>query len=267
MFTPFLISAHNPGPMTGGGNNTYLLSGSGVATLIDAGVGDRRHLDELRGERRQRAAWLERVVATHGHRDHVEGASALASAHPHAVFEKYPWPEEDGKYDVTWRRLDDGDVVRAGDASLTVVYTPGHSPDHISLWHRDSQSIFTGDLVVLGSSVMIHTSRGGSLAQYLRSLERLLTLSPQRLLPAHGPIIDDPRAVLTGYIEHRLSRERQVLEALRAGRRRVQTIAEYIYDGLTPALMPAARENVRAHLEKLEADGVAVGAADEWTLT
>jgi glyoxylase-like metal-dependent hydrolase (beta-lactamase superfamily II) len=266
MFTPLLISAHNPGPMTGSGNNTYLLSGKGAATLIDAGVGDRRHLDELNDALRQNGARLERVLATHGHRDHVEGARSIAAAHPGAAFEKHPWPDEDAKYDVVWQRLADGDVVRAGDASLTVIHTPGHSPDHLAFWHVKTNSIFTGDLVVLGSSVMIHTSRGGSLAEYLRSLERLLALAPERLLPAHGPIIEDPRTVLNAYLEHRLFRERQVLGALRAGRRSVQAIAEYIYDGLAPALMPAARENVRAHLQKLAADGVAVETADEWTL-
>ena len=48
-------------------------------------------------------------------------------------------------------------------------------------------------------------------------------------------------------------RERQVLAALGAGYATVETIAESIYDGLAAALIPAARENVRAHLEKLEA--------------
>jgi hypothetical protein len=46
----------------------------------------------------------------------------------------------------------------------------------------------------------------------------------------------------------------------------VEAIAGSIYDGLDPALMPAARENVRAHLDKLEADGVAVAEAGRWRL-
>ena len=48
VLTPILLDAHNPGPMTGRGNNTYLLLGSGAeAVLIDAGVGDPRHLADL----------------------------------------------------------------------------------------------------------------------------------------------------------------------------------------------------------------------------
>jgi len=61
-------------------------------------------------------------------------------------------------------------------------------------------------------------------------------------------------------------REGQVLDALRAGHASVQAIAESIYDGLDAALLPAAQENVRAHLEKLKAEGVVVDEAGRWEL-
>src|SRR4029077_12926899 len=77
-------------------------------------------------------------------------------------------------------------------------------------------------------------------------------------------IIDDPRTVLAGYLEHRRQRERQVFAALEAGHATVQAIAESIYDGLAPALMPAAQENVRAHLEKLKRDGRATDDNGRW---
>jgi ribonuclease/clavin/mitogillin len=105
--------------------------------------------------------------------------------------------------------------------------------------------------------VIITWSRGGNVGDYLSSLERLIALRPLTLFPAHGPVIDDPLAVLSSHLEHRRVRERQVTEAMRQGHCTVPAIAESIYDGLAPALMPAARENVRAHLEKLKADGLA----------
>jgi glyoxylase-like metal-dependent hydrolase (beta-lactamase superfamily II) len=265
MFEPLLLSAHNPSPMTGGGNNTYLLAdGGGSAALIDAGVGEPAHLQAVAAALAGKRARLEVVLVTHGHPDHAGGAPALAAEYPGATFAKQPWPDEDPRYPVAWRTLADGDLVAAGGESLMVLHTPGHSPDHLAFWHQPTRTLFTGDLVVRGSSVMIHASRGGNLAQYLASLERLLALEPARLLPAHGPAIDDPRAVISGYISHRLFRERQVESALRAGRTTVEAIAESIYDGLAPALMPAARENVRAHLEKLKAEGRASDAGGAW---
>ena len=266
MFDPILLNAHNPGPMTGAGNNTYLLAGGGSATLIDAGVGDAGHLADLSAALDARRARLDLVLVTHGHRDHAGGAPALARSHPSVAFAKLPWPEEDAQYDVAWRRLADDEIVSAGGEPLTALHTPGHSPDHLAFWHVASRTVFTGDLVVSGSSVMIHWSRGGDLAQYLASLARVQRLGPARLLAAHGPAIEDPQKVLSTYIQHRLEREQQVLTALAAGHSTVQAIAESIYDGLAPALLPAARENVRAHLEKLRTEGRATHVNDRWAL-
>ena len=263
---PILLAAHNPSLMTGTGNNTYLIVNRGTAALVDAGVGELRHLDDLASALIAHDAHLDAVLVTHGHADHAAGAASIAAAHSTAAFLKLPWPEEDARYGVAWRALRDGDVVPAGGDTLTALHTPGHSPDHVAFWHEPTRTIFSGDLVVLGGSVMIHWSRGGDLSQYLASLERLLALDPRRLLPAHGRAIDDPRAVLEGYLAHRRRREQQVIAALRAGHTTVEAIAESIYDGLAPALLPAARENVRAHLDKLRTDGLAAHADGRWIL-
>jgi glyoxylase-like metal-dependent hydrolase (beta-lactamase superfamily II) len=252
--------------MTGPGNNTYLLAGGGSAALIDAGVGEPQHLADIDAALTAQRARLDRVLVTHGHRDHAGGALAIAGAHPDAIFQKQPWPAQDAHDGIHWQTLSDLDHVDAGGETLIVLHTPGHSPDHLAFWHQPSRTIFSGDLVVFGSSVMIHWSGGGDLSQYLASLERLLLLEPRTLLPAHGRAIGDPRALLTSYLQHRREREKQVIAALRANHATVQAIADSIYHGLGPALMSAARENVRAHLEKLKADGVARDEAGQWKL-
>ena len=48
MFDPILVEAHNPSPMTGLGNHTYVIAGSGGrAALVDAGVGHPQHLRDI----------------------------------------------------------------------------------------------------------------------------------------------------------------------------------------------------------------------------
>lgn len=262
---PILLPAYNPGLMTGQGNNTYLLATpAGGATLIDAGVGQGRHLVDIDERLSAGRARLEQVLVTHGHPDHAAGAPALATAHPNARFYKYSWPDADMTYPVQWRGVTDGDRLAVGSDSLIALHTPGHAPDHVVFWHEDSGTMFTGDLVVQGGTVMIHASRGGDLGQYLESLERIRALKPRRLLPAHGPVVTDPERVLTAYLQHRRDREAQVLAALAAGLDTVESIAESIYDGLAPALMPAARETTRAHLEKLKKERRAFEEDARW---
>jgi glyoxylase-like metal-dependent hydrolase (beta-lactamase superfamily II) len=261
----FVLDAANPGPMTGAGNHTYLLASSGHAVLVDAGVGHPDHLDALRQALDVSEAALQTVAITHGHPDHAAGAPALAEAHPAAVFARgnsggrladERRADERREYGIRWQPLNDGDRIECGAASLAVVGTPGHSPDHLAFWHEPTRALFTGDLLIAGGSVVIDTNRGGDMKEYLQSLERVLGLEPERLFPAHGPRVDDPARIVRESIEHRRMRERQVIAAVEAGHRTVEAIAESIYHGLDPRLTAAARENVRAHLMKLAGERV-----------
>jgi len=228
--------------------------------LIDAGVGNASHLDAIA----KAAPNLAHVIVTHAHSDHVSGAPAIHERWPSAVFSKHPWPIRDPK--LPWRRLDDGDVVMTDEGDLHVMLTPGHAPDHLTFWHVDSRTLFVGDMLVQGSTVVIPASHGGSLAEYLRSLERMAQLNPARALPAHGPVIDDPLALIQRYVDHRAQREGQVLDALTAGRSSVESIAEMIYPSLQDALIPMARESVLAHLQKLRTENRVVFDESKWSV-
>ena len=153
---------------------------------------------------------------------------------------------------MPWQAIAPGDRVPTGQGDLEAIHTPGHSPDHLAFWHEASRTAFVGDLLVAGTTVFIPASDGGSLADYLRSLQRLLDLKPQRAWPAHGPAIDDPAALIRHYLDHRAEREQQVLAALVAGSSTVEQITTAIYPRLANALAPMARESVLAHLRKLE---------------
>jgi len=113
---------------------------------------------------------------------------------------------------------------------------------------------------------VIPPSHGGDVAAYLASLERIIQLEPQTMLPAHGPVIERPMELLRGYIDHRALRERQVVAALRSGLTSPDEMVARIYPTLTAALVPMARESVLAHLMKLEREGRATHDGERWRL-
>ena len=247
--------------MTGAGNWTWLIPGR-VPTLIDAGTGQEQHLSAL--EQALGGATLAQVLVTHAHTDHASGAPAIASRMPGGRFRKMIWPERDAKWPVPYEALADGQDIEAGDTTLVTVHTPGHAPDHLSFWHAGTHTLFSGDLAVKGTTVWIPAHLQGDLAAYLASLERVLSLEPERLLPAHGPVIDEPEHVIRGYIQHRLEREQQILDALERGDSTPDEIVARVYRGIKAGLLPMAREGVIAHLVKLEREQRIQRVGDHW---
>jgi len=256
-----ILTAFNPSPRTGAGNHTYLFTGP-EPLLVDAGVGDPRHLEAIAAA--LGSTPLAQVVVTHNHADHASGVDALAARWPSAVFLKKPWPGRDDRHGVRWRPLEDGDLVRAGDVELTAVWTPGHAPDHLCLYDVARGELYGGDLLVRGGTVVIPASAGGSLAQYLASLERVRALAPVRVHPAHGPAIEDPAALIDEYVAHRELRESQVAAALASGDTTPAAITARVYPALDPALLDFAEDSVLAHLIKLEEEGRAWRGPNGW---
>lgn len=244
---PILLPAGNPSPMTGAGNNTWLLAGREPA-LIDAGVGLAPHVDAIAAA--LDGQLLARVLVTHGHADHSSGIDALRSRWP--LLEAWKWPRagESG-----WRALVDDQPLRAGDTELIVIHTPGHAADHVCFWDSASRALYAGDMLAIGTTVMIPAGRGGNLKHYLASLDRMAALDPRVVYPGHGPVIDRPLDLIREYIAHRAMREQQILACLRDDVRDVDAIVSRIYGELVDPVRRAARETVAAHLEKLREDG------------
>ena len=106
--------------------------------------------------------------------------------------------------------------------------------------------------MIQDTTVFIPGGADGDVAAYIRSLDRVLALAPGRILPAHGPVIEDPEALLRSYVRHRRQRELQIIDAIRRGIDNPDDIVARVYKGLDDALRARARETVIAHLRKLQ---------------
>jgi glyoxylase-like metal-dependent hydrolase (beta-lactamase superfamily II) len=228
------LRADNPGPLTLSGTNTWIV-GSDPAYVVDPGPASEEHLKRLLAALEARGG-LGGIALTHDHGDHAEGIEALRERCPAA-----PLAAGRGEVDV---RLVEG--TRFG--PFEALSTPGHATDHFALIY--DRVCFTGDAVLGEGSVFIAPDPG-ALAGYLDGLERLRERDFDVLCPGHGPPISEPRAKLEQYIEHRLQRERLLLEALAAGRRSTPELLDAAWSDVPAELRPVAAVSLRAHLDKL----------------
>ncbi len=232
--------------MTLGGTCTYLL-GSESVTIVDPGPAGRRQIDLL--ERGVAGRPVAGILLTHAHVDHSGAAQAAAETFSAPILGS---ADTLNRLQIEGRALDDEALLSPGDlqGSLVALHTAGHSADHVSYFFENRMAVFTGDLVLgTGSSAILYPD--GCVSEYLTSLERLAALEPQILLPGHGPPVEDAAERLREYSEHRLSRERQVLAAIRDGASTVAAVRGEVYGELAPGLDTAAELSICAHLQRL----------------
>jgi glyoxylase-like metal-dependent hydrolase (beta-lactamase superfamily II) len=245
----------NPGVFTGPGTNTYLVGTGRERLLLDTGQGLPAYLPVLeQALARAGGARIGEIVLTHGHPDHLGGVRSIRERFGALRVSKRPWPGVDDAMGCEVTPIDDGSVIAVEGATLRAVFAPGHAEDHLCFLLEEEQALFSGDNV-LGVGTTVIPDRGGDLAQYLGSLERLLALAPGAIYPAHGPRIADGPGKLREYLAHRLQREQEILAALGDGLVRVGEIVKRIYAAYPVALHAAASGSVTAHLKKLEREG------------
>jgi glyoxylase-like metal-dependent hydrolase (beta-lactamase superfamily II) len=251
------VLAPNPGLMSGAGTNTYIV-GRGDVAIIDPAVADAVYIERVVREAGNRGRSVI-VLLTHLHFDHIGGVAPITEQ-MHIDVGAF------GEAPFVTRRLNDGDEINVGGATLRALHTPGHASDHMCYELVEERAVFTGD-VVAGFGTVVIAPPDGNMSDYMTTLQRLETLDPERMYPAHGPVIEDPNAKLHEYIAHRRDRERQVIDALEAGLTDLPKMVERIYAEVPKALHPMAERSLLAHLEMLEANGRVVRNDDTWHLT
>ena len=181
-------------------NATLAVDGD-VAVLFDPGAEWERILAMLD----EGGAPVRRLIATHGHLDHVGGAAQAVAelelgreCHPlcadwlsnlegQARMFGMPAPEpvKPGGF------LNEGDTVAVGDSSFDVLHCPGHSPDSLCFYAPASDKVppmLVGGDVLFRDSVGRTDFIGGDSAQLMASIrDKLMPLPDETLVfPGHG---------------------------------------------------------------------------------
>ncbi|MEZ4435662.1 MAG: MBL fold metallo-hydrolase [bacterium] len=249
--------------------NCYLY-GEGELLIVEPASPDpveQARLDRHLDARIAAGARVRAIALTHHHHDHIGGVAHLARRLGVPVLAH---PETASRVPFATEPLHEGDTLTlAGGHTLDVIFTPGHAPGHLCFIDRGTGDAIVGDMVAGVGSILIDPDEG-DMALYLRGLERLAERDPASLLPSHGPAIGAARARIAEYIEHRLHRERQVIDALARGPAELATLVERVYTDVPP-LMKAGKDgglagrSLRAHLDKLRAEGRARYEDGRWS--
>lgn len=225
-------------------------------TLVDPGSGAPSEVERLGAfleAEKGRGRVLQRIFLTHHHVDHTGGVTALQErfdvpvcAHPMTA------RRLEGKVSVD-EYVENEDWLRLSeDWEVQALHTPGHASGHLVLWEAEQEWMVAGDMVA-GQGTIVIDPPEGDMGEYLAQLRRMRDLGPGQLVPAHGSFISDPDGLLTAYLDHRMERERSILELLsQLGPSRVDQLVSAIYVDLDPRAIPLAIRQLLAHLLKLE---------------
>ncbi|KAK9744905.1 Beta-lactamase associated winged helix domain [Popillia japonica] len=228
----------NPSPMTLQGTNTYIIGTGKRRILIDTGDADiPQYINHLKSVLKHEDINLAHIFITHWHHDHIGGINDVMELKDYTKYcQVWKYPREDQKdelpVNIKFEYLKDGQEFSVEGATVRIVYTPGHSTDHVVLQLIEENAIFSGDCI----------------------LECILDLKPEIIYPAHGNVIHNPQEKIQFYIDHRKQREEQILNVLKTHSDKTfspMDIVAQIYINTPKNLYEAAAYNVEHHLTKL----------------
>jgi glyoxylase-like metal-dependent hydrolase (beta-lactamase superfamily II) len=252
------VIANNPSPFTFTGTGTYII-GTGNVAVIDPGPLLDAHVDAILdalGPDEQ----VSHIVVTHTHLDHSPASKPLQDrtkapiysfAPPRVDAFDGPRLEEDADDNFAPDHIvAHGDLIKGDNWTLECVFTPGHMANHMCYALVEEKALFTGDHV-MGWSTSVIAPPDGNMNDYMQSLDLLLSRDDDIYWPTHGTSIDDPKAFVRAYIEHRRGREAQIIARLKAGDSDIRQMVETIYADVDKRLHPAAALSVFAHIQDL----------------
>ncbi|WP_064694121.1 MBL fold metallo-hydrolase [Rhizobium aegyptiacum] len=262
------ITAENPGPFTFFGTNSYLVGSSSLA-VIDPGPEDEAHYQALMTAIGGRE--VTHIFVSHTHRDHsplarrlqAETGAVTVGQGPHRPARRLregevnPFAESSDTDFVPDIALGDGETIAGDGWALTAVLTPGHTANHAAFALEGRDILFSGDHVMAWSTSIV-APPDGAMADYMASLDKLITREDGLLLPGHGGPVNEPKTFLPALKAHRLKREQAVLARVAAGDRGIPEMVKAIYRDTDPQLHGAAALSVLAHIEDLVERGAIV---------
>lgn len=209
------------------------------------------------------------IFITHHHPDHCNYTQQLAKDFSipimisedsfQRLLKKFG---QDSFENITIKVVHEGEVVTHWNGQEVKVYeVPGHDEGQLALAPESMTWFLVGDLIQgeglepgsRASTVVIGTEEG-DMSKYFQTLERIIRMNPKYLLPSHGLVLESV-ASLEKTLKHRKQREQEILKLFKEGKTPEQMTKE-LYKIVNKALWPLALENIKAHLKKLEQEGM-----------
>ena len=111
--------------------------------------------------------------------------------------------------------INENSVILINGEPWKIFPSPGHTPEHISLYNEEKGILFSGDNVLKMRSTWLGPPES-DIADYIKTIKNLQSLPNLKLiLPAHGEVIENPKETLTAILERMNERQKQVLDAIK----------------------------------------------------
>jgi glyoxylase-like metal-dependent hydrolase (beta-lactamase superfamily II) len=182
--------------------NTYLVSEGDESLLIDPGFSSDKEFKQFRSALANSGTSLKAILLTHAHIDHVLGLPAVLKAFDVDVYLNHtdltPWQNiaqqakmfglKAENLDFTPLELPDNGSFSVGAFQFELLFTPGHAPDHLSLYFKDDQIVIAGDALFKQSVGRTDLYKGSSDLLKKSIKEKLYSLPGETTVyPGHGP--------------------------------------------------------------------------------